>query len=407
MDRACRICGRIGLTPFLDLGEQPWCNDFITKEFVGKEKTYPLIICLCDACSAVQTSHTVAKETMYEDHLYLSGITQSMKAHFNRVASKVCSLVDNGLVVDIGSNDGTLLSAFLSRGMSVLGVDPCASAANVAIRNGIETKINFFDLEVAEEILDGRGKARVVSAANVFYHVEDLHSITKGIKRLLHKDGIFVMHGSYLPAIMKKKAFDIMYHEHLLYYRMQTLQTLLGFYDLEVFDVDEEPQIHGGSIVAFVAHRGAKETNPKVGKMVQDEIDIGFNDLSIYLKFAEDIKGLKEQLGNLISSLRGSIYAFGAPAKGTVLLNYCGFTSSEIALASEVNKLKFDRYIPCTGIPIMDEQKVEEPDYYLMLSWNFKEEFCKSDIYTSGKRKFVIPLPKPEILSASTTGGFP
>ena len=393
------------MSPFLDLGLQPWCNDFVTREEIGKEKRYPLNLHFCHDCSTVQVTHTVPKEIMYQDHLYLSGVTKSMKEHFEKIAHKVhgSMLIDmdkKRLAVDIGSNDGTLLSCYADLGMKVLGIEPCIRAATIAQNNGIRTEVDFFDLQCANKIVGRHGKAQVISAANVFYHVEELHGIVRGIKHLLDGGGVFVMQGSYLPRIIEKKAFDIMYHEHLLYYRIDTLRYLLSMYDLEIFDVEEAP-VHGGSIVAYIGHKGDREVSPKVYAMHDEEIANGYDKFETYCKFAEDVKELRDKIREFINSLspdRIRIFAYGAPAKGTVLLNYCGFTNYHIVCAAEKNKLKVGRYIPGTGIPIVSEEEAGEPEYYLLLSWNFIDEFCKSEEFLSGKRKFIVPIPEPRIV---------
>ena len=397
----CRICSSSSLGVFLNLGQQPWCNDFVEKENVGKEATYPLEVCFCHQCSAVQINYNVPKETMYLNHTYLSGITSTMSKHFQNVSLTASRFVRQGLVVDIGSNDGTLLSAFRKISMDILGVEPCTAAASVAINNGIPTKIQFFNHSCAEEILDEHGPASIISAANVFYHVEDLHDIVKGIKCLLDKNGIFIMHGSYLPNLIRDNAFDIMYHEHLLYYRMYTLNYLLNLYDMEVFDV-EEHSVHGGSIVAYVSHVGKRKVGTNVHQMLQRESDADLDKIDVYYSFAERVGNLKHRIKKMIEDILSkgqTIYAYGAPAKGTVLLNYCQLTREHIELASEKNPLKFGKYIPSTGIPITDEALTDEPDYYLMLPWNFAPEFCRSPEFLSGKRKFIIPIPEPKVLS--------
>ena len=403
LDARCRICSGGNMDVFLDLGDQPWCNDFVTANHLGREAKYPLEICFCHDCSAVQVPYTVPKEIMYNDHPYLSGVNTVMCRHFNDVALNVCNKYmefSSELVVDIGSNDGTLLKPFKDAGMRVLGIEPCNTAAKVAIDNGIDTITEFFNFESSQRIASDFGKAKIISAANVFYHVEELHSIVDGIKHLLSDDGVFVMQGSYLPSIMKKKAFDIMYHEHLLYYRMKTLQHILNIHGLEVFDV-EDSTVHGGSVIAYICHKNSRTIKESVTKLEKQEEYEGFDRFDKYLDFGQSIVNLKEDIIEIISRLRKnghSIYAFGAPAKGTVLLNYCNLKPDLIELAVEKNPLKFGHFVPGVGTPIVDENEVNEPDYYLVLSWNFINEFCKSEKFTSGKRKFIVPLPEPKIL---------
>ncbi len=399
----CRVCNSDKLEEFLDLGLQPWCNNFVCKEEVGHELRYPLVLYFCHNCTTVQINYNVAKHKMYSDHLYLSGITSTMKNHFDSVTNRLIhsTRTTNGLVVDIGSNDGTLLTSFSQHGFRVLGIEPCQRIAGLANSYGIPTLNKYFDLECAKEIQEKHGKAVVVSAANVFYHVEDLHSIVAGVKSLLSHDGVFVMQGSYLPDIIKTRAFDILYHEHLLYYRYETLQELLDMYDLEVFHL-YRAAVHGGSIVVYAGHKGEHVMDESVESFKREEYLNGYRNYETYARFGKSIKRLREQIKSLVTSVKSSgstIYAYGAPAKGTVLLNYCQLTSADIGLAVEKNSFKIGRFIPGTGIEICDETKVNEPDYYLMLPWNFLQEFCQSEKFLSGDRKFIVPVPYPRILS--------
>jgi hypothetical protein len=397
----CRICSAPDLEACIDLGMQPWCNDFITADRVGFEATYPLEVSFCSSCGTLQVGYTVPKEIMYSNHTYLSGATKTMKEHFQRVSNFVCGKLvkPDGLVVDIGSNDGTLLSTYRNNGMGVLGIECGIKPAEIAMQNGIPTESGFFNYDYAVDIAQRRGKANVISAANVFYHVEELHSVTKGVSYLLDQDGVFVVQASYLPRLIESKAFDIMYHEHLLYYRVENLNYLLNLYNLQIFEIEEAP-VHGGSIVAYISHKGKRPISSNVNRMIETERLHGYHKVDKYKKFSDDIIAMREKLVQLILRLKeagNKIYAYGAPAKGTVLLNFCGLTKKEIDLAVEVNHLKFNRYIPRTNIPIVDERTVDEPDYYLLLSWNFAEEFFRSEAYQSGKRKFIIPGPEPKI----------
>ena len=403
----CRICEGRSLREFLNLGLQPWCNDFVAAEEIGQERRYPLHLYFCEDCTAIQVGHTIPKEVMFSQHTYLSGTTRTMRAHFAGIAAKAEQIVRSegrtlrgSLTVDIGSNDGTLLAAFGATGTTLLGVEPCEQAARIAIQNGLPTLQRFFDENTAVTIKREYGEAQIVSAANVFYHVEDLHSITRGIRDLLAPDGIFIMQGSYLPRIIEKHAFDIMYHEHLLYYRLQTLERLLSMYDMEVFDVDEHP-VHGGSVAVYVGHRGRRTVNPKVRSMIAQEVSAGYDRFELYERFSRETEQLRDRIVGLVREKLAQGYrilCYGAPAKGTVMLNYCGFTSADMACAVERNPLKVGRFIPGTGIRIISEADAPEPDYYFLLAWNFLEEFMGSPEFTSGKRRFIVPLPEPVTL---------
>ena len=399
----CRVCGSGSLEDVIDLGIQPWGNDMVTKDSVGQEKKYPLVCCFCMECSTLQVRYTVPKEIMYADHSYLSGSNKTMPKHFQKIAdyvvNKYCNS-DDSLAVDIGSNDGTLLRSYQNNNFRVLGVEASAEIAKIACRAGVPTIAEYFNRTIAEDIERLHGKAMVISAANVFYHVEELHSVVEGVKGLLDDSGIFVVQASYLPNLIKTKAFDIMYHEHLLYYRMENLQTLLSLHDLEVFDFTFE-DVHGGSIIVYAGHKGARPVSSKVADLVKEERVDNYHRIELYKDFNDDIQTLGEEVKAFVLDLkkRGfSIAAYGAPVKGTVMLNYCGIDCELLDFAAEVNQMKIGKYIPGTGIQIRDETSCEEPDYYFLLSWNFKDYFLDKRIQSNGKSKFIVPIPFPHIV---------
>jgi len=399
----CRVCKSSQLEDVIDLGVQPWGNDMVTQENIGKEKKYPLVCCFCLECSTLQVRYTVPKEIMYADHSYLSGSNKSMPVHFQKIADHVynnyCN-IHEPLAVDIGSNDGTLLRCYQKNNFHVLGVEASAEIAKIACDAGIPTIADYFNKDVAEHIEGSHGKAAVISAANVFYHVEELHSVVEGVKCLLADSGVFVVQASYLPNLIKTKAFDIMYHEHLLYYRMENLQTLLSFHDLEVFDFTFE-EVHGGSIIVYAGHKGARAVSKRVSDLVKEERENNYHKIELYQGFNDEIKVLREDIKAFVVDLKQQGYtiaAYGAPVKGTVMLNYCGIDSGLIDFAVEVNEMKIGKYIPGTGIEIKNEAECLEPDYYFLLSWNFKDFFLEKRKEKGGTSKFIIPIPYPHIV---------
>ena len=399
----CRVCSSSLLDPILDLGSQPWCNDFRVESGTLCER-FPLELVFCNECSTLQISYTVPKEIMYRSHTYLSGANKSMPKHFGNVARIVGDIrgFEGELVIDIGSNDGTLLKEFQAVGAEVLGVEPCSDTAERARSTGIATVAEFFNREQANEILASHGKAAVVSAANVFYHVEELHSIVEGVKTLPEEDGVFVIQGTYLPTLIEKNEFDIVYHEHLLYYRIGNLQTLLQMHGLEVFHV-EFADVHGGSFIALAGHVGARVKSRELISTLEWEYAEGLNTREPYEDFAKRVNDLGKKVRALLKGLKdngNSIAAYGAPAKGTVMMNYCGLDADLIDFAVEVNEEKMGTYIPGTSVPVIDESVAEEPDYYFVLSWNFLNVFTKSHEFLEGRRKFVVPIPDPVILTA-------
>lgn len=400
--KECRVCGGKNLKHVLNLGEQPWCNDFQFDDGAGCEK-YPLATCFCEDCSTFQVEYTVPKEIMYKDHTYLSGSNTSMPAHFYRIAEKCYREFNSNatFVVDIGSNDGTLLAQFKKLELDVLGVEPCNEAASKAEKSGVPTLIDFFTRGNAEKIKTEYGQAQIISAANVFYHVEELHDIVEGVRLLLAADGTFIIQGTYLPTLLEKNEFDIIYHEHLLYYRVENLNYLLKLHGLEIFDVDFA-EVHGGSFVAYVNHEGVRQISKNVSTTIKKERDLGLHTIAPYLEFRDRIINLKAEIKELLSNLRDqgkTIYAYGAPAKGTVMVNFCELDHDTIQLAVEVNEEKIGTYVPGTSIQVVDESKVSEPDHYFLLSWNFLDVFKKNSIYQAGGRSFIVPIPRPRLVS--------
>jgi len=281
--RNCRICDSANLELAIDLGFQPWCNHFLRKEEIGKEPFYPLRVVYCHDCTAVQLDYTVPKEVMFSDHTYLSGMTRSLSEHFRAVAEEVdsrfFSSTKGKCVLDIGSNDGTQLKHFKALGYEVLGVESAKTPARIANEAGIPTINEFFNLDLSRRL--GR-KFHVINAAGVFFHLEELHPVTEGIRETLREDGVFVVQFLYMKRIVENCAFDQIYHEHLLYYNLQTIEVLLNRHGLAMFDAYLSP-IHGGSMIGFVTHKGKRRPSARLQALRQAEQDKKSNEFSTYV----------------------------------------------------------------------------------------------------------------------------
>ncbi len=266
----CRVCDATDLELAIDLGEQPWCNHFLKPEEVGKEPYYPLRVLYCHQCGTVQLDYTVKKEIMFGDHTYLSGVTKSLSQHFKTVAEEVDQRffqdTPQKSVLDIGSNDGTQLKHFQALGYEVLGVESSVTTAKIANEAGVPTLNDFFNLEVVKRL---DRKFNVINAAGVFFHLEELHSVTEGIREALTDDGVFVVQFLYMKRIVENLAFDQIYHEHLLYYNLKTVETLLNRHGLALFDAYLSP-IHGGSMIGFVTHKGKKEPTERLQTLLRN-----------------------------------------------------------------------------------------------------------------------------------------
>ncbi len=379
----CRVCDCADLEPVIDLGQHPWGNHFLRKEEVGKEPFYPLRVVYCHDCSTTQLDYTVKKEVMFGDHTYLSGTTKSLSDHFYRVAKEVDDQFFSGtsdkLVLDIGSNDGTQLKHYQSLGYDVLGVESSKTTARIANEAGITTVNDFFNLDVAKRI--GK-KFDVINASGVFFHLEELHSVTDGIRESLQDNGVFVVQFMYMKRIVENLAFDQIYHEHLLYYTLKTIETLLNRHGLEMFDAYISP-IHGGSVIGYIGHRGRRVASDRLNKMRADEDRDRTNDIDTYHQFAERIAVMREENRAYLFAAKKAgkrIYGMGAPVKGNTLLNYFGIGPDIIECLAEKNELRRGLYSPGMHIPIVMESEIKQlPDIYYVLAWNFKNEILKNN----------------------------
>jgi len=374
----CRICDHDQLSSAVDLGIQPWANHFLSKENVGREPFYPLHVVHCPKCKCAQLDYTVPKEVMFVQHTYVSGTTTTLRNHFLETARTVDSLFFSKervkSVLDIGSNDGTQLLQYKKLGYEVLGVESCAPIAKLAIDQGVPTETSFFNMDLARRL---NRKFNIISASGVFFHLEELHSVTEGIRECLRPDGVFVVQFLYMKSIIDNLAFDQIYHEHLLYYTIQTISTLLKRHQLEPFDAYWNP-IHGGSIVLMAGHPGGRPRTDRLNELLAEEGRTQVNELTTYQQFARRIAQSKaDTLAYLDQAKAGNkrIFGLGAPVKGNTLLNYYKIGTSYMDCLVERNPLRKGLYSPGMHIPIVIEDELEtQPDIYFVLAWNFKKE---------------------------------
>jgi SAM-dependent methyltransferase len=396
MTAQCRVCDSQELRLAIDLGLQPWCNHFLRPHQAGSEPFYPLRVVHCDGCKTAQLDFTVKKEILFGDHTYLSGITKTLDSHFGRIAREVDARFMRGRltksVLDIGSNDGTQLKHYKDLGYSVLGVESSRPTAGIANDGGIETVNAFFNVDLARSLNRGFD---VINASGVFFHLEELHSVTEGIRECLNNDGVFVVQFLYMKQIIENLAFDQIYHEHLLYYNLDTIQTLLARHGLAMFDCYLSP-IHGGSIIGFVTHAGQKQRSPRYEIMLEAERAAGWNEFETYREFARDIVNKKEENLDFLNDQRRQgkqIFGFGAPVKGNTLLNYFGIGTDLIECLVEKNPLRKGLVSPGMHIPVVMEDEIDPPDTYYVLAWNFKDEIVRNnrDLIETGV-SFYFPV---------------
>ena len=392
----CRICDTNDFSLIVDLKDQPCGLHFIKKEEIGSEPFYPLRVVYCQKCQTAQLDHTIKKEVMYSDHTYLSGITKSLKLHFDEVAKDVDKNFNKDKnfknVLDIGSNDGTQLQSYKNLGYEVLGVEASKTVSEIANLKNILTICKFFNLLTAKEI---NKKFDVINASGVFFHLEELHSVTDGIKYALKDDGVFVVQFMYMKNIMENIAFDQIYHEHLLYYTLKTIDILLNRHGLELFDAYFS-SIHGGSIIGFAAHKNKKEKSKRLLELIKKEEESRCNEYESYINFAKKIDKLKEENLRFLNDRKSKgkmIYGMGAPVKGNTLLNYFGISKDLITYLVEKNPLRENLFSPGSHIPIVMEEKISPPDVYYVLAWNFKKEILKNNEHLIKKGvEFYFPI---------------
>jgi hypothetical protein len=404
---ACRICKSDRLTKFLDLGEQPHCNRFLSEaELNHPEKFYPLDLYFCADCALVQMVNVVSAETMFKDHPYVSGTTATLSEHFRKVAQELVDafhIPAGALIVDIGSNDGTFLKGFGSFPVRTLGVEPAARIAGLATAAGIDTVNDFFSSRVAAQIRERHGAAKIINAAGVFFHVDDLDDFVSGVRHLLDDDGVFVVQAIYLVDMIERNSFDNVYHEHVCHYSIKPLDVLFDRFDMEIFDVRRVP-IHGGSIVAHIGKKNVFRRTPEADRLKDEEETKGLHSLKRFQQFAAKAAQIKTELVTILNDLKSNgkrIAAYGAPAKGNTLLNYCKIGTGILDYAVEKNLLKCGLYTPGMHIPVITEQEATSrlPDYYLLLPWNFAEELlAKEQPYRARGGKFIVPIPEPRIV---------
>ena len=406
--RRCRVCANPELHEFLDLGVMPPANALLQPdELELPEARFPLALSVCYRCELIQVTHVVPPQTLFQRYLYFSSVSEVMTRHFAALAREVRErfVPDNGLIVEIGSNDGVLLRAFLGRPVRILGIDPARNVAENARRSGVPTIADFFSEALARDIRLQQGPASVILGNNVFAHIDDLDDVMQGINVLLADDGVVVLEFPYVVDFLEQLEFDTVYHEHLSYFGIRPLAWLFDRYGFEICEIKRQT-VHGGSIRVYAHRRGSKRLSlsAHVAAFEALERQVGTATPERLARFAHDVELLRTELRTVVADLRASgkrIAGYTAPAKGTVLLNYCGFDSDTIEYLADATPVKQGLFCPGVRIPIRTPEYFHDdhPDYALLLAWNHKDEvLAKEAAYRSSGGKFIVPLPRVEIL---------
>ncbi|MBW4575266.1 MAG: class I SAM-dependent methyltransferase [Aphanothece sp. CMT-3BRIN-NPC111] len=400
-------CASHNLAEFIDLGMQPNGNNFPTPETKDTELLFPISMMVCQDCWQVQIAEFPSPEFLFTDHPYITGVNVPIVQHFERLASHIVQKLDlqpNSLVMDIGCNDGTLLKAFATHGMRTFGIDPSLRVGELARSQGITVGRTLWNLEAGTAMRQLGISPDLITATAVFYHLPDLHNFIEGLRQVMHNNTVFAVQCVNLKDLIERNQFDHFYHEHSCIHAIAPLQRLFEAHDMRLLDV-EFTDIHGGS---FILYTGLKShpmpTSDKVQQAIEAEIQAGLNDLSTYQDFAARVKKNTDDLINLLTQIKQEgkrVFALGAPVKGNTLLNFCKIEPSLVECATEVNQFKIGRLTPGTYIPIIDERTLQEqPDYYLILSWNFLDYLIgKYKTFLLNGGKFIVPVPNVRVLS--------
>jgi len=403
----CQICNSDKLYKFLSLGHQPPADGFLTEEKLTKPEThYPLDLYFCKNCNLVQLGYAPdPKELFTDSFIYTTGSSKELVDNFHSLVENIVNklnLSSEDFAVDIGSNDGTLLENYLSYNIKVLGIDP-SKAAELAIKKNIPTLQNFFNEETANKVLNEHGKAKIITATNVFAHVKELDSFMKGVKLLLDDKGIFIEESGYLPDLISKTEYDAIYAEHLRYYSLKPLIHLFNKFEMDVFDA-EKIRTHGGSLRVFVCKKGVFPISENIFRILKEEENLGFYSKEIYDEFAKKVLLNREKLRSILFKIKeegGNIMGIGAPAKGNTLLNFCKIGTETIDCLLEYGSLKVGMYSPGMHIKVIEESILfseQQPSHALLLIWNLKDIIIPKLKEKGFRGKIIVPVPFPHIL---------
>jgi predicted TPR repeat methyltransferase len=405
--QACIVCGESAVSEFLDLGRTALANKFLTREELAAcEPTYPLRVGFCERCGHVQLTDTVPPAAMFEEYLYISSASDTLKHHFQELSDLLVArhrLTAADLVIDIGCNDGSLLGSFRRNGIRTLGVDPAANLRDFTDRLGVECYTGFFGAKTAERIVERWGQAALVTATNTFPHIPDLTDFVQGIQTVLQPGGVFIIEAHYLVDVLEQVAFDTVYHEHKSYWALGPMQRLFERHGFQIVDAERLP-IHHGQIRVTVREQGQQPPSPRVATLLEAEAAAGLRDRETYRRFATKVLAIRSDLARTLGTLRASgkrVVGYGAPAKGSTLLSFLQVDSRVVEYIVDRSRLKQGRYTPGTHIAIVAPEQLlaDQPDYVLLLAWNFADEILQQQgEYVRRGGRFIIPVPHVQIV---------
>lgn len=408
---ACRVCGGAALHRYLNLGRTPLANSYLDNQALQEEEfTEELCLQVCLDCGLSQLTKVVPPDLMFRHYLYVSSTTATIREHFAEFAATMRAVAQapkDSLAVDVASNDGCLLEAFRATGLRAAGVDPAENLSAAANARGLKTLCAYWGVESARAIRAADGEAVVITAANVFAHVDDLDGFMEGVKALLSRDGVLAIECPYVMDFLEKGEFDTAYHEHLSYIGMTPLCALMERHGFDVFDVAYFPAIHGGTIRSYCARKGVRLRSPRVGELLRREVAFGIKTRAPYDAFASRVLANRERLRALVGRLLDEgrvIWAYGASAKGNTLMNFFGLTKEQIPCVVDDNPLKHGLRTPGARMLIVPPPELgkHKVDVLLLLAWNFESEIRKRCADRGYQGDFLVPVPEAHLTGRTT-----
>ena len=405
---SCLVCAGSQVDEFLDLGSTALANKFPTADDLNQpEPRFPLRVGFCRGCGHVQLTELVPPAAMFTDYLYVSSASDTLRAHFADLAATLTSrhgLADGGLVIDIGCNDASLLCCFRDRGASTLGVDPAENLAEFSRETGIERYQGFFGADSAAEIVARWGRAALITATNTFPHIPDLAGFVAGLDSALAPGGALVLEAHYLVDLLDQLAFDTVYHEHVSYWALGPMMRLFEDHGMEVVRAERLP-IHHGQLRVTLRRRGEGGVDDSVAEVLAAERELGIDRFETWSAFAARVDRLKTEVVDCLRGLKAAgrrLAGYGAPAKGSTLLEFFGVGPDLLDFIADRSPLKQGRYTPGSHIPIVAPEALLEdpaPDHVLLLAWNFEDEILAQQAeFRRRGGKFILPVPEVRIV---------
>ena len=404
---SCRICENKNLINYLNLGNQPPSNSFIEEKNLVNEQFFPLTVQLCEKCGLSQLNTIVSSSDIFDEYLYLSSTSKALVNHYGTMAQKIINKFEpeqNSLIVDIGCNDGITLKHYPKNRFKLLGIEP-SSSAEFATKLGFNVEKEFFSEKFSKNLIAKYGKASIITATNVFAHVDNIKDFVSGISSFLKEDGVFIIEFPYLKNMLDQNFFDVIYHEHLSYLSISPLKYLFLLFNLKIFDIDSvKVGASGPGLRVYVSHINSKfKTEDIVNEYLEIENKSNYKEINIYKDFADRVFAIKNKIILSIKNLNNSkkiIGAFGAPAKGNTMLNFLEINNKEVIAVADNTPLKIGKLTPGTHIPIVSDSdfKKLKIDYALLLSWNYLDFFVNNSHFIKTGGKFIVPFPQPYII---------